>query len=66
MAYNQEKSLIKANSKMVHVLNLANKDYKSAIMDMFKEWKENMIGSLRISWKRILSYIKELNRNSRT
>lgn len=47
MAYHQEKSLIKANSKMVHVLDLANKDYKSAIMDMFKEWKENMIGSLR-------------------
>lgn len=47
MAYNQEKSLKKkANSKMAHVLNLANKDYKLIIVNMFEEWKENMIGSL--------------------
>lgn len=46
MVYNQEKSLIKANSKMAYVLNLAKKGYKLVIMNMFKEWEENMIGSL--------------------
>lgn len=29
--------LKKANSKMAHVLNLANKDYKLIIMNMFEE-----------------------------
>ena len=43
MVHNQEKSLIKANSKMAHVLNLIDKDFKLIIMNIFKEGRENII-----------------------
>lgn len=43
VVHNQEKSLIKANSKMAHMLNLIDKDFKLIIMNIFKQGRENII-----------------------
>ena len=66
MAHNQEKSLMKANSKITHVLNLIDKDFELTIMNIFKE-RRGSITLLRAegkSWERILEFKEEPNGNS--
>lgn len=42
MVHNQEKNLMKANSKITHVLNLRDKDFELTIMNIFKERRGNI------------------------
>lgn len=66
MVHNQEKNLMKANSKITHVLNLRDKDFELTIMNIFKERRGN-ITLLRAegkSYKRILNFKEEPNGNS--
>ena len=66
MVHTQEKSLMKANSKITHVLNLIDKDFELTIMNIFKERRGN-ITLLRAEGKsqeRILNFKEEPNGNS--
>lgn len=63
MVHNQEKKLMKANSKITHVLNLRDKDFELTIMNIFKERRGN-ITLLRAegkSYERILNFKEEPN-----
>lgn len=42
LTQSREEQLIQTNPKTVHMLVLADKDFKAAIINMLKEWKENV------------------------
>lgn len=61
MTYTQEKKL-ETVSEEAQTLDLLNKDFKSAILNLFKELKETMTKELKETIRMIFHQIENVNR----